>query len=100
MFSAGFQQSLDRRGHRSPRSFVRRLLAQHGYRDRDRAEVVAVSSQESILSALVHEYSLEGLEPAQKEASWKLFEELAREFVRGEVLLDSRGKGSLQCMSP
>lgn len=76
------------RGGRSLRARQRRAANKYvmnsGYRDREKAETVNIVQREQILSFLQCEYKNEGVCLD------------AADFVKGEVLTDSRGHGSLQ----
>jgi hypothetical protein len=64
------------------RRFIKRLVTQCAFQDRQRSETVNILSREAIASSAsqAFDYVLSGL----------------ADYERGEVLADSRGTGSLQ----
>lgn len=71
---------------RSPRALGRRYAARLSYHDRTRAEDVCTVTTSQVLDYLAAMYLDDGVSPGDAA------------FERGEILIDSRGAGSLQCL--
>lgn len=69
---------------RSPRALGRRFAARLSYHDKTRAEDVCTVTTSQVLDHLVTVFPGDGVSPADAA------------FERGEILIDSRGTGSLQ----
>ena len=80
---------MSRRGTRSikaeMRRFISRLLSKEAYRDLRRAESVNLLDRPDIAREVRTKFGT---------VDWALFEDI----LRGEVISDSRGQGSLQVM--
>ena len=70
------------RGKRSPQAYVRRLVLSAGYQDVKLKEVICQTTQMQLMDALRAEYDYVNLGDC--------------DFMKGEVLLDAYGRGSLQ----
>jgi len=70
------------RARYSQRRLAARFVLDHSYVDRQRGESVCLSSREAVLDVLCDNFDSVLVDAAN--------------FVRGEVLVDKRGSGSLQ----
>jgi len=71
-----------KRGKRSPESTARRYILDMSFHDRDNAETVCLATESMVVAYL--------------DALYPDTPPIQIDVVRGEVLIDSRGDGSLQ----
>ncbi len=70
------------RGKRNPKSFIRRYLLKVSYWDQKTHETINLCEPETLVPILTQEYGYVQMSDL--------------DVVRGEVLIDQRGQGSLQ----